>query len=182
MQQAQTTTAKPMAKRAVGKKGTSVKKTAGGSPVADPSVAAQVDGFIDKFDPSVAKLIRSCRAAMRKRLPTANELVYDNYNFFVLGYGPTDRPSQAIVSLACSKHGVGLAFLYGRTLPDPQHLLLGNGSQTGFIRLASAATLREPAVEALLQAAVAQAKAPFATTGRGQTIVRSISAKQRPRR
>jgi hypothetical protein len=149
---------------------------------AKPSSAAQVNGFIDKFDPAVAKLIRSCRAVMRKRLPTANEMIYDNYNFFVIGYGPTDRPSDAIVSLACSKHGVGLAFLYGRTLPDPHHLLLGNGSQTGFIRLPSAATLREPAVEALLQAAIDRAKAPFAATGRGQTIVRSISAKQRPRR
>jgi hypothetical protein len=149
---------------------------------AAPSVAAQVDGFIDKFDPSVAKVIRSCRAAMRKRLPTANELVYDNYNFFVIGYGPTERPSHAIVSLACAKSGVGLAFLYGRSLPDPQGLLLGNGKQTGFIRLPSAKTLSEPAVEALLQAAVEHAKAPFATSGRGRTIVQSVSAAQRPRR
>jgi hypothetical protein len=155
---------------------TRAKKSTGLSP------ATQIAGFIDKFDPEVAKLIRSCRAAMRKRLPTATEIVYDNYNFFVLGYGPTERPSQAIVSLACSKKGVGLAFLYGRTLPDPHHLLLGNGSQTGFIRLASAETLREPAVEALLAAAVDQAKAPFPTTGRGRTIVQSVSAKQRPRR
>lgn len=151
-------------------------------PKAANTPAKQVDAFIDKFDPEVAKLIRSCRAAMRKRLPTANEIVYDNYNFFVLGYGPNERPSHCIVSLACSKKGVGLAFLYGRSLPDPHHLLLGNGSQTGFIHLPSAVTLREPAVEALLQAAVDQAKAPFATTGRGRTIVRSISAKQRPRR
>jgi hypothetical protein len=142
----------------------------------------QVKGFIDKFDPSVAKLIRSCRTAMRKRLPTANEIVYDNYNFFVLGYGPTERPSHCIVSLACSKNGVSLAFLHGRALPDPHGLLLGNGSQTGFIRLPSAATLREPAIDALLQAAIDRAEAPFATLGRGRTIVQSISAKQRPRR
>lgn len=182
MQKAVTTNATPLGKRSATKKATSVKKPGAKTAAAEPSPATQVEEFIDKFDPGVAKLIRSCRAAMRKRLPTANEIVYDNYNFFVLGYGPTERPSHAIVSLACSKNGVGLAFLYGRTLPDPQHLLLGNGSQTGFIRLPSVATLHEPAVEALLQAAVEQAKVPFATSGRGHTIVKSISAKQRPRR
>lgn len=180
MQKTVTTPAKPRARKTATKK--SAVKRASANAAAAPSTAQQVDGFIDKFDPEVAKVIRSCRAAMRKRLPTANEIVYDNYNFFVLGYGPTERPSHAIVSLACSKKGVGLAFLYGRSLPDPQHLLLGNGSQTGFIRLPSAAALGEPAVEALLQAAVEHAKVPFATTGHVRTIVQSVSAKQRPRR
>ena len=34
---------------------------------------------------------------MRKRFPTANELVYDNYNFFVIGYCTTERPSDCVV-------------------------------------------------------------------------------------
>jgi len=45
-----------------------------------PSTAQQLAGFIDKFDPAIAKLTRSARAVLRKRLPTAVELVYDNYN------------------------------------------------------------------------------------------------------
>lgn len=142
----------------------------------------QVASFIAKFDPNMAKRIRSCRSALRKRLPTANELVYDNYNFFVIGYGPTERPSHCIVSLVSDKHGVSLAFLYGKGLPDPEKRLLGNGSQVRSVRLPSATTLSEPAIDALVQAAIDRARAPFATTGRGQTIVRSISAKQRPRR
>ena len=54
-----------------------------------PSPEAQLDGFIDKFDEKNAALIRALRKALRKRLPTANELVYDNYNFFVIGYCST---------------------------------------------------------------------------------------------
>lgn len=142
----------------------------------------QVASFIAKFDPGMAKRIRACRAALRKRLPTANEIVYDNYNFFVIGYGPNERPSHCIVSLVSDKHGVSLAFLYGKGLPDPEKRLLGNGSQVRSVRLPSAATLGEPAIDALLHAAVDRAKAPFATTGRRRTIVRLISAKQRPRR
>jgi hypothetical protein len=37
------------------------------------------------------------RSAVRKRFPTANELVWDNYNFFVIGYSPTERPTDSIV-------------------------------------------------------------------------------------
>ena len=53
----------------------------------------QLASFIDKFDTKNAALIRSVRKALRRRLPTANELVYDNYNFFVIGYCSTERPS-----------------------------------------------------------------------------------------
>jgi hypothetical protein len=144
--------------------------------------AAQLAGFIGKFDVANQKLIRSLRAAMRKRLPTAHELVYDNYNFFVIGYSATERPSDAIVSIATDANGAGLCFLYGATLPDPKKVLQGSGNQTRFLRLESAATLARPEVEALMKAAVAASRAPFAPTGAGKLIIRSVSEKQRPRR
>ena len=70
--------------------------------------------------------------ALRKRFPTAHELVYDNYNFF--------------------------------------------------IRLESAAVFARPEVEALIAAAIMRSKTPLQTTGRGKLTIRSVSAKQRPRR
>jgi hypothetical protein len=149
---------------------------------ADPSPAKQLAGFIAKFDPRVQRLIRSCRAAVRKRLPTANELVYDNYNFFVIGYSSSLRPSDAIVSIAANSQGVGLCFIYGASLPDPDKILQGGGTQTRFLRLPSAATLSEPAVARMLRAAVADADPKLPAKGLGRLIIRSISAKQRPRR
>jgi hypothetical protein len=144
--------------------------------------SAQVAGFIAKFDRSNAALIRSCRAAMRKRLPTALELVYDNYNFFVIGYSATERASDCVVSLACGANGVSLSFYRGATLPDPDGVLLGSGSQNRFVRLESAKALASPAVERLIAAALAQATTPMPSGGKTRTIVKSISAKQRPRR
>jgi hypothetical protein len=67
-------------------------------------------------------------------------------------------------------------------LPDPHKILLGSGSQNRFIRLESAEALRRPEVEALISAAVAQSKTPLPSSRRGKLIIRSISAKQRPRR
>lgn len=142
----------------------------------------QVETFIRKFKPTDQRLIRAVRSAMRNRFPTANELVYDNYNFFVIGYSPTERPSDAIVSIAARANGVGLCFIHGASLPDPKKLLLGAGTQTRFIRLESAAVLGRPEVAALIAAAIAQAKARLPVNGRGKLIIRSVSAKQRPRR
>jgi hypothetical protein len=146
------------------------------------SAAKQLASFIAKFDPAVAKLIRTSRAAMRKRLPTAQELVYDNYNFFVIGYSSSERASDCVVSLAAGSNGVSLSFYHGATLPDPDGILLGSGVQNRFVRLESATTLTTPAVERLIAAALAQAKVPMPTSGKGALIIKSISAKQRPRR
>jgi hypothetical protein len=142
----------------------------------------QLAGFIEKFDPKDQRLIRAVRSAVRKRFPTANELVWDNYNFFVIGYSPTERPTDSIVSITARAHGVGLCFIHGARLSDPKKLLLGSGKQTRFIRVASARLLAHPDVEALIAAAIDRAKKPLPSTGRGRLIIRSVAAKQRPRR
>ena len=146
------------------------------------SSARQLEDFSARFDPAVARVVRACRAALRKRLPTAIEQVYDNYNFLAIGYCTTERTSDCIVSLAVSAKGVALSFYRGATLPDPQGVLLGSGKQNRFVRLQSAATLREPAVAALIGAATAQAKTPLPARGGGITMIKSVSARQRPRR
>ncbi len=143
---------------------------------------AQLKRFISKFDRAHQALIHAVRTALRKRLPTANELAYDNYNFFVIGYGPTERPSDCIVSIAAGASGVGLCFIRGASLRDPKRILLGSGKQTRFIRLESAEVLARPEVEELTAAAVSQSNTPLPERGRGKLVIRSVSQKQRPRR
>jgi hypothetical protein len=149
-----------------------------------PTVSAegQLKKFIARFALTDQRLIRAARRAARKWFPTATELVYDNYNFFVIGYSPTERPSDAILSIAARANGVGICFIHGATLPDPARILLGSGKQTRFIRVESADMLERSDVEALVAAAIARAKRPFPAAGRGRLIVRSVSAKRRPRR
>lgn len=151
-------------------------------PMTSAEAEKQLKGFIAKFEPKHQDLIWALRKALRKRLPTANELVYDNYNFFVIGYCSTERPSDCVVSIAAAASGVGLSFYYGATLPDPHGMLLGSGSQNRFLRVDSAKMLARPEVEALIAAAEAQAKIPMPARGGGKLIIRSVSAKQKPRR
>src|SRR5450432_1466103 len=157
-------------------------RTGSRSTTSTASPAKQLSDFIAKFDPKVAKLIQGCRAEVRKLLPTAIELVYDNYNFFVIGYASTERASDCIVSIAAASNGVGLSFYYGASLADPLKLLQGSGKQNRFIRLPSAQQLRVPSVVQLIRTAAAQGKTPLASRGGGNTIIKSVSAKQRARR
>ena len=131
-------------------------------PAAAESPAKQIAGFLAKFDPVMAKLITSARQALRKRFPTAVELVYDNYNFLVFGFCATERTSDCVVSLTANAKGIGLCFIYGKTLPDPNKILQGSGNQTRFIRLESAKTLAQPEVEALIHAAIVAGEDPAA--------------------
>ncbi len=147
-----------------------------------PTAERQLATFIDKFDAANQKLIRSVRSAMRKKYPTAHELVYDNYNFFVIGYSPTERPSDAIFSIAAQAKGVSLCFIHGAKLKDPEKRLHGAGKQTRALGLATAAVLAEPAVAALMSQAVANSPSPLNPKAKGQLIIRSVSAKQRPRK
>src|ERR1041384_5479708 len=142
----------------------------------------QLKSFIEKFEPRHQALIRAVRKALRKRFPTANELIYDNYNFFVIGYGPTERPSDCFVSIAAAANGVGLCFIRGTTLPDPNKVLLGSGKQTRFVRLESVRVLERPEIQTLVTLAAARAKIPLPAVGQGRLIIRSVSKKQRPRR
>ena len=149
----------------------------------DPIEAEQqLETFIEKFEQSVALLLRSVRKAVRKRLPTANELVYDNYNFFVIGYCSTDRPSDCILSITAAANGVGLSFYHGADLPDPHKVLLGSGTQNRFVRIKRLAVLARPELDELIVAAIAHARTPLPEEGQGRLIIRSISEKQRPRR
>ncbi|MGR4065127.1 MAG: hypothetical protein ACLQPV_06735 [Vulcanimicrobiaceae bacterium] len=123
------------------------------------------------------------RAALRRRFPAAFELVYDNYNFFVIGYSATERPSDTVVALAADANGAGLSFYRGADVPDPHGLLQGSGKQNRFIRLTEGeTTLARREVAALVDAAEEQAPKPMREKGRIVTILRSVSAKQRQRR
>ena len=146
------------------------------------SPAKQLEGFISKFDPEVARLTRAALKILRQRFSTAFELVYDNYNALAIGWSPNGRTSEVICSLAVYARGVNLYFMYGAKLKDPHKLLQGQGNQGRFIRLDSADRILDPKVAALLDAASAFGDTPLAETGRRQLIIKSISAKRRPRR
>jgi hypothetical protein len=143
---------------------------------------AQIEGFIGKYSDEVAAQIRAARIAMRARLPGAVELVYDNYNALAIGYGANDKVGGIVFSIAAYPRWISLFFALGVGLPDPEGLLQGNGVQVRHIVLTDLAILDRPAVQALMATALARADPPIDPSAAPRTIVKSVSAKQRPRR
>lgn len=153
-----------MAVRSVGAEGTS---------------ATQLKALIEKFDPEHQRLIRSVRSAVRKRFPTANELVYDYGKSLVISYSPSERGIEGIVSTAARAGGVDLYFNQGHRLPDPKKLLKGSGRQTRYIKVETARQLAHPDVEALIAAAIKASMVPLSSTGGGKVISRTDAKKKR---
>jgi hypothetical protein len=147
----------------------------------------QLDSFLAKYDPEVAAFARRALAKMRKLVPGAVEMIYDNYNWLVMGFSPTERPSEAIFSLVLPPGRVTLCFLQGAGLPDPAKRLQGSGNVVRNIRLYNAGEpdaklLDDPDVRALINVALNRAKVPMPAGARRKLVIRSVSAKQRPRR
>ena len=145
--------------------------------------AAQLETFIRKYSPDVAKQGRAVLTKMRRLTPGAIQLVYDNYNFLVVGFGPSERPSEAVLSVIFAPRWISIAFLQNpRTFADPHKLLRGAGNKIRNIRLESPRYLDSAPVRALLRQAFDKAPVRIKSRGRGALIIKSISAKQRPRR
>ncbi len=141
----------------------------------------QLARFIGRYTPAIGRLARAVLAKMRKRLPGAVELVYDNYNALAIGFGPSERASDAVFSIALFPRWVSLFFLHGAKLSDPHKLLKGSGKQARHIVLDHAEVLDEPAVQALIAQALGRAATSLDGAG-ARIVIKSVSANQRPRR
>src|SRR5437764_935403 len=143
---------------------------------------AHLDAFIDRYTPDVAADARKALALMTGRLAPATRLVYDNYNALVIGFGAGSTVGSIIFSIALYPRYVTLFFARGVELPDPHGLLEGGGKGVRHVKLRPVSVVDSPEVGALIDAAAAIATPQLPRTGAGPLIIKSISAKQRPRR
>lgn len=140
------------------------------------------ESFLSEFLPDIAALGRAAVKRLRAELPSADVMIYDNYNFLVAGFSPTDRASDAVLSIALGARNVNLCFLQGAGLPDPMGILRGSGNVARNIRLSSTADFDRPEVATLVQVAIDCARVRFDPARKGRFYVKSVSPKKRPRR
>ncbi len=174
-------------KEASGRRSVQVEVEVPGSTQSAParrSAEAQVRTLIDNFAPAHLRLIGAMRRSLRKRLPTAHEVVYEYHNLgaVVISFSPNEHGYEGVLGIRADANGVKLYFNRGKELPDPEKLLEGSGNQVRSIDVEGASTLARPAVASLIDEAIARNSVPFAPAGRGSVVIRSASAKQRRRR
>lgn len=143
---------------------------------------SQIDTFLGKYTPEIEAQLRDARSRLRALFPRGFELVFDNYNALVFAISPSERAPDAFVSVAGYPKWVTLFFLHGADLHDPAGLLEGQGKQVRSIRLRAPAEINTPAVEALISQAALPRKSAFLTAPPLTTVIKSVVAKQRPRR
>lgn len=134
---------------------------------------AQVTAMITKFAPEHLKLVGAMRKALRKRLPTAQEHVYEYTRWVVISYSPNEHGYAGVLAVRVDADGVKLYFNNGKGLPDPDKLLKGTAKLVRYIPVDSPSTLSRPAVVALIEAALARNTVPFARTGDGPVVIKS---------
>jgi len=141
----------------------------------------QLDSFLKKYDPKIAGIARRALAKMRKFVPGATEIVYDNYNALVIGFGPNEKASLAIFSIALYPRWVNLFFLQGAKLSDPTRRLRGSANVVRSVRLEDE-TFDDPEIQKLMNVALIRATTPIDPKQRRRLVIRSVSVKQRARR
>jgi hypothetical protein len=147
------------------------------------SAERQLETFLRKYDPAIAAEAKKSLAKLRKLVPNAIEMVYDNYNALVVGFCPGMRPSEAILSIAVMPRWVTLCFLQAKGIPDPENRLEGSGNVARHLKMRNGAvTLDCPYTRTLIQEALIRARVPIPAGQKRRLIIKSISAKQRPRR
>jgi hypothetical protein len=110
-----------------------------------------VDNFLAMCSPAVRDLAQQLRSLIQRVMPSAVEQVDLPSN--IIGYGLDRTYAGLICGITPYKAHVSLLFTHGATLPDPEHLLEGEGKGARRVRIATSADIDNPAVQALLTSA-----------------------------
>jgi Domain of unknown function (DU1801) len=140
------------------------------------------EAFLARYLPAIAAVGRAAVKRLHDRLPGCDVLIYDNYNALAAGFSPDGRTRSAFLSVALYPRWVSLFFLQGANLPDPERLLKGSGTAVRHLVLGKANDMDLPAIRGLINAARAQIQVPYDRKRPGKFVIKSVSAKQRPRR
>ena len=125
------------------------------SAVARRSAETELRRLVTKFTPGDHRLVTAMRRSLRKRLPTAHEVVYEYRDCFVISYSPNERGYEGVFAIRGSADDVKLYFTQGKKLPDPEKLLRGSANAR-WILVEGASTIARPAVASLMDEAIAR--------------------------
>jgi hypothetical protein len=141
--------------------------------------------FLKPFDKSITEIVMWLRDFGWDCCSEANELIYDNYNALAFGWSPTDKVGHTIctISVGRSSKNIHFGFYWGTEIADPEKILLGEGNQYRYVLVTSKNKFPKVYIKKLIAEAYANSLSKVKDPKQiihGKTIVKSISAKQRP--
>lgn len=115
-----------------------------------------LEKFVAAYSPAVRDLTLKVRALVLNVTPDAVEQVDAASN--LIGYGFGLKYADLICVIMPLKSRVNLGFYRGTELPDPKGLLEGTGKRNRHVKIRTDTDIENPALRALLKAAVAAKK------------------------
>jgi hypothetical protein len=105
----------------------------------------QLERFMKKYSFEVAAEGREALKRLRRLVPGAVQIVYDNYNGLVVGFGPPERASEAVLSRFFAPRWLAVSFLQNAAaLPDPRKLLRVSARQVRIVGIHAATEVDKP--------------------------------------
>lgn len=111
------------------------------------------EGILEPHTASVKAIARALRRLLLETNPDLFETPRGGEKCTTYGIGPRKR-SQAYANIMPLKSAVNLGFYHGVALPDPKGLLEGTGKRARHAKVADLRQARDPALVALVRAAV----------------------------
>lgn len=116
-----------------------------------------VTDLLRRYPATVVELAEAARQYLKERLPGISEEV--DISAGLLGYGYGSGYKGVVCTLILSQKGVKMGFFHGASLPDPACLLQGTGKVHRYVPLYDISQLTNPALAALLEAALSRIRA-----------------------
>jgi hypothetical protein len=129
-------------------------------------------GFLEAYDRSIAGLALSLREIILDEVPDASESVYQVYTV-AIWFGFSGKMKDMFCYIATNARHINLGFPRGSTLPDPNHVLEGEGKAMRHIKFTSQRDLERSFVRRYIQASIEQLGVTAAQKGTGKSVVRS---------
>lgn len=107
-----------------------------------------VEEFLSNLAPDLQTITRELVAVARKNMTDAHEFIYHN----ALGYSVSESPFDRICYIAPQRGYVNFGFFFGVNLPDPKHLLVGEGKRLRHVKVRSVEEAQNPALGKLVAA------------------------------
>lgn len=115
-------------------------------------MSSEIEEFLAHCTPEVRELAWKMRTVIHEVMPEAIEQLDPPAQ--LIGYGIDRTYKGLICGITLHTAHINLMFAMGTELPDPDHLLVGTGKRARHVKIQQPAEIENPAVRALLVAAL----------------------------
>lgn len=127
--------------------------------------STDIAAFLSHYDDQVSANALKISDILLKNLPNVTEQLDVPAKMIAYCYG--QKYAELVCTIIPSRKGLKLGFYKGIDLPDPNHLLKGNGKISRYVEIKVAEDVESPALKALIKTAFETYKARNGKTTKG---------------